>query len=116
MRLHGSARSEPLQVIENHAIARSDTAANDAAAAELWAEFDGAIFGLVAVANNEHKAFALIVADRAFRDQKRVIERAVAHAHRYEHAGNQAAVFVVEAGPCADRSRTGVDPAVETFH
>src|ERR1700761_8957699 len=67
MRLHGSARSEPLQVIENHAIARSDTAANDAAAAELWAEFDGAIFGLVAVADDEHKAFALIVADRAFR-------------------------------------------------
>src|SRR5271169_4133480 len=104
LRRHGRARSEPLQVIEDHAVACFDARENNAIAIDLRAKLYGAIFGLVAIADHEYEALALVAADGALRHKKCVIERTGAHAHRHEHAGDQGAVFVAKAGAGTDRS------------
>src|SRR5580704_5587125 len=115
LRCNDGSRSQPLQVVEDHAVARLDARDNHATAIHLRAELNSAIFGLVAVGHNEDETLALVVADGAFRNQECIVKRTVAHAHRNEHSRDQCAVLVFEAGPRADRSRAAIDPVVEAF-
>src|SRR4029077_10293856 len=63
----GSAWREPLQVIEDDAVAGFEPGKHDAVAVDLRTERDGAILGLVVVTDNKDKALALIVANGALR-------------------------------------------------
>ena len=116
LRVDRHAGREPLQVIEDYALPRLDAGENNAAAIDLRAELNGTVFGLVAVADDKDEAFALIVSDRAFRNEKCVVECAISHAYRDEHSRDQATVLVFEAGTGADCARAGVDPVVEALN
>src|SRR5579883_2500912 len=110
-----SAGGEPLQMIEDHAIAGLQSGEHDPITVDLRPEFDAAIFGLVATTDDKDEALALVVADSAFRHQQRIVDLAIAHAHRNEHTGNEAAVGIVEASTGADRAGARIDPVVEAL-
>src|SRR5580704_11178268 len=77
LRCNDGSRSQPLQVVEDHAVARLDARDNHATAIHLRAELNSAIFGLVAVGHNEDETLALVVADGAFRNQECIVKRTV---------------------------------------
>src|ERR1700735_2102652 len=49
------------------------------------AQRHGAVFGLAVAVHHEDKALALVVADRPFRHQQRIVELAASHLDRHEH-------------------------------
>src|SRR5580698_393128 len=113
--IHRYSGRKPLQVVKDQALAGFDADANDTVAFDLRTKLNRAVFGLVVGVDDEDKSLALVVADRAFRNQQRVVERAVTHAHRNEHSGNQTAVGIGETRTGPDCAGAGIDPVVEAL-
>ena len=88
---------------------------HDALAVHALAQLTLAIIRLVVVVDDEDEAFALVVADGAFRHQQRIAVARRWPAHRNKHARDQRAVRVRKAGAGADRAGGGVDPVVEAL-
>src|ERR1700687_452802 len=111
-----SARREPLEMVKDDSITRFEPGEHDAIAIDLGTERDAAILRLIAVTDDKDEALALVVPDRAFRHQQGIADYAIAHAHRDEHARNQAALGVVEARAGANAAGAAIDPVIKAVN